>query len=168
MKVFGWICRVISMVVILGLVVLAGLLLIPRAMGYTSYAVLSGSMVPTLPVGALVYDKEVDSESLAVGDMVTFTLSDDTIVTHRITAIDTESETVTTKGDANETEDGSPVAFSSIRGKVAFVIPYLGYVTIYAKTPLGIAAVCGVLAVLILTLYLPDALKPEKKEMEHD
>jgi signal peptidase len=46
----------------------------------------------------------------------------------------------------------------------AFHIPYLGYISIYAKTPLGIAVVCGVLIVLILLNFIPDILEEDKKK----
>ena len=73
---------------------------------------------------------------------------------------------MTTKGDANESEDASPVAFSNIIGKYEFNIPYLGYISIYGKTPLGIAVICGVLVVIILLNFLPDALSDDKEKTE--
>ena len=46
------------------LVVIAALLLVPKLLGYTQYAVISGSMEPNIPVGSIVYDKEVEPEEL--------------------------------------------------------------------------------------------------------
>ena len=46
------ICSVLSMVVFLGLLVIAGFLFVPKMLGYDEYAVLSGSMEPGIPVGA--------------------------------------------------------------------------------------------------------------------
>ena len=51
------ICNVLSMVVFFGLLVIAGFLFVPKMLGYDEYAVLSGSMEPGIPVGAIVYDK---------------------------------------------------------------------------------------------------------------
>ena len=48
------ICSVLSMVVFLGLLVIAGFLFVPKILGYHEYAVLSGSMEPGIPVGAIV------------------------------------------------------------------------------------------------------------------
>ena len=53
------ICSVLSMVVFLGLLVIAGFLFVPKMLGYDEYAVLSGSMEPGIPVGAIVYDKNL-------------------------------------------------------------------------------------------------------------
>ena len=149
------------------LALVAAALIVPKLLGFDQFAVLSGSMEPNIHVGAIVYDKEVEPESLEVDDVITYQLSGNTMVTHRIVAIDAEAGTVTTKGDANETEDGSPVSFENIVGKYAFNIPFLGYISIYAKTPLGIGAICGILIVIILLNFLPDALSDDDdKEKE--
>lgn len=158
------ICNVLSTVLLLALALTAAALIVPRILGYGQYAVLSGSMEPNIQVGAIVYDKEVDVSELAVGDIITYRLSEATLVTHRITAINETEKTVTTKGDANDSEDGAPVSYSNIVGKYAFHIPFLGYITIYGRTPLGIGVICGILVVLILLNFLPDALSGDKKE----
>lgn len=158
------ICSFLSTILMLLLVVIAALLLVPKLFGYTQYAVISGSMEPNIPVGSIVYDKEAEPEKLEIGDVITYRLSGDTLVTHRIVAIDEAAQTVQTKGDANESEDGTPVPYSKIVGVEAFHVPLLGYISIYGKTPLGIAAVCGVLVVLILLNFLPDILSEEEKK----
>lgn len=166
MKVVKKICSILSMILLIGLLVIAAALILPKFLGYKQFAVVSGSMEPNIHVGAIAYDKEVDPEKLIVGDIVTYQLSDGTMVTHRITAIDEANQTVTTKGDANDSEDAAPVAFNSIIGKCEFNIPYLGYITIYGKTPIGIAVICGVLVVMILLNFLPDALTDDKEKKE--
>ena len=88
--------------------------------------------------------------------MVTYRLSADTMVTHRVVENDTESGCLIMQGDANETPDASPVLYSNVVGKAAWHLPLLGYLSIYIKTPLGIAAICGVLVVLILLTFLPE------------
>ena len=160
------ICNVLSTLVFIFLLAIAAALFVPKILGYSQYAVLSGSMEPGIHVGAIVYDKDFTPEDIGVGTVVTYQLSEGTIVTHRITAIDTANQTVTTKGDANDAEDASPVSFDQIIGVYAFNIPYLGYISMYARTPLGIAAVCGVLVVLILLNFIPDILEEDKKEKE--
>lgn len=172
------ICSFLSTIVLLLLAAIALVLIGPRLLGYDQYAVLSGSMEPNIHVGAIVYDKEADPTELAVGDIITYRLSEGTLVTHRVTAIDHAASTVTTKGDANEAEDSSPVAFDDIVGRYAFSIPYIGYISIYGKTPLGIGVVCGILILLILLNFLPDIFsdddsdkeksKESKKEKSHE
>ena len=158
------ICSVLSMVVFLGLLVIAGFLFVPKMLGYDEYAVLSGSMEPGIPVGAIVYDKNFSESEAREGAVVTYQLSAGTLVTHRIISVDEEEQTVVTQGDANNVADAAPIAWQQIVGVYAFHIPYLGYISIYAKTPLGIAVVCGVLIVLILLNFIPDILEEDKKK----
>ena len=65
------ICNVLSMVVFLGLLVIAGFLFVPKILGYHEYAVLSGSMEPGIPVGAIVYDKNFSESEARDGAVVT-------------------------------------------------------------------------------------------------
>ena len=76
------------------------------------------------------------------------------------------NQTLVTKGDANEVEDG-PVAFSQVFGETKFHLPYLGYIAMNIKTPTGIMVVCGVLVVVILLNFIPaiiDAGEEDKKK----
>lgn len=41
-------------------------------MGLQSYAIVSGSMEPSFPVGSLVYAEPIEPEALAVGDVAVF------------------------------------------------------------------------------------------------
>lgn len=152
-------------IVIAALVVIAGLLLIPGMIGYQSFAVISGSMEPNYPVGSIVYTKAISFEELDVGDVISFA-SGTTKVTHRIVDLDSETQMITTKGDANKVEDGEPVAYADVVGKVAFHVPLLGYLSVYIKTPLGIALGCGVLFVILLLSFLPEFFKQEHSKKE--
>lgn len=158
------ICGFLSGVILLVLAVLAGILIIPKLMGYEEMAVLTGSMEPKYPVGSLIYVKEENPENLKVGDVITYRLSEDTVVTHRIVEINKEEQTVTTKGDANSNNDGNPIPYSGIVGKAHFSIPYLGFVSMNIKTPKGIIAICAVLIAIILLTFLPEIFSPEEKE----
>lgn len=158
------ICKVLSTIIMVVLLILAVLLIGPKLLGFQGYAVLSGSMEPDIPVGSIVYDKEVEPETLKTGDVITYQLSDNTLVTHRIISIDANTEEIITKGDANDVEDGAPVSYSNVVGKMSFSVPLIGYITIYGKTKLGIAAVCGVIVVLLLVNFLPDIFKEDEKD----
>lgn len=166
MKVFSRICSILSTLIILCFAVVAVLLIVPMIMGCKNMAVLSGSMEPGIPVGSVVFVKETDVNSIEAGDIITYRLSGETMVTHRVVTVDQENQQFITKGDANETEDANPVAFSDVVGKEWFHVPLLGYLSIYIKTPLGIVAVCGVLIVLILLNFLPGVLGSEEKKEE--
>jgi len=157
------ICNVISTAIVIVIVVLAGLLVVPTLLGCHGYAVLSGSMEPNIGVGAIVYTKAVEWSELEKGDVITYKLGE-SLVTHRIVEINAQERTVITQGDANDVVDGSPVSYGNIVGRVAFHVPMLGYMSIYIKTPLGIAVGCGILAMLIVLNLLPDIFSGKKEE----
>ena len=163
------ICNVISGLLAVLLLALAGVLIVPYLMGYTELAVLTGSMQPTLPVGTLIYVKETDPAQLEVGDVVTYRLDGDTMVTHRVIEMNPEAETLVTQGDANEDPDGE-ITFDRIVGKMDFSIPYLGYISLNIRTPMGIVSICGVLVLIILLTFIPEIFskddEEEKKENE--
>ena len=158
------ICSLLSTLLLITLLLAAGVLILPPLAGCKNMAVLSGSMEPDIGVGAMVVARPVDEASLEVGDVITYKLTGNTLVTHRIIEMDTENKQVITKGDANEVADGAPVAFDQIVGKVLFHVPLLGYVSVYIKTPLGIAGICGALIVIIILSFLPDIMKKEEKK----
>lgn len=164
MKVFNKICSILSTLILIVFAAVAAVMILPIVFGCKSMAVVSGSMEPAIPVGSIIIVNEVESEELEVGDVISYKMSGGTMVTHRIVSIDTENSCVTTKGDANDVEDGNPVAFNDIVGKEVFHVPYLGYLSIYIKTPLGIVGVCAVLMVLILLNFLPSIFEPEEEK----
>ena len=86
---FRLIARGAVTVAVVLLVGLAAGLLVPRAMGGTTLAVLSGSMEPTIKAGDLIGVRSVDPESLTVGDIVTLQpeSGNPTLVTHRIVGV---------------------------------------------------------------------------------
>jgi len=77
----------------------------------------------------------------------------------------------TTKGDANDVVDGSPVYYKNVIGTPLFSVPYLGYFSNWLQSRKGmIVAISSVMILLILT-FLPDLLrltdddpKPEQKK----
>lgn len=164
MKVFQKICSILSGIILLFLAVVAAIMVVPHLMGYQTMAVLSGSMEPEIPVGSVVYVKETDPQELEVGDIITYQLSSDTVVTHRIVEIDDSKQEIITKGDANNANDASPVVFSSVVGRADFHLPYIGYISIYAKTPIGIGVICGILVLILLLTFLPEILMPEEEK----
>ena len=125
MKKFIKFVTYILMVIVL---VIAAVLYIPRLMGLKTYKVLSGSMEPKYHVGSVVYVEKSSIDDIEVGDVITFYINDNTVVTHRVIDKDNDTESFHTKGDANETEDGGSVAYDKVVGKVVLNVPYLGYI----------------------------------------
>jgi signal peptidase len=116
---------------------------VPMPFGVGAAGFVSGSMEPELSVGDLIIVKERDAYE--VGDVIVY--QDGRMsVAHRIVAMD--EETVTAKGDANNTND-SPITPAQIKGEVVTAVPLVGYLVNAVKTPLGTLCIL-VLAVLLL------------------
>lgn len=156
------ICNLLMSIIIVLLFVLAGILVGPKLFGCNTYAVISGSMEPEIPVGSIVCSQKVEFADLKENDIISYQVSSDTIVTHRIVSIDNEKKQVITKGDANNVNDANPVPSSNIIGKVVFSLPLIGYISIYMQSMLGIVIICAIVFILILLNYLPDIF--EKNE----
>ena len=163
--------RVAGTILVVLIVALAVALVGVRLFGFNTYAVTSGSMEPTYHVGSLIYVKSVDTSELEVGDPITFMLDEDTVATHRIVEIvpDEEDSSVIrfrTKGDANDTVDGSLVHYKNVIGKPVFTIPYLGYVADFVQRPPGLYIFIGGAAIILILVFLPDILGDGEEEKD--
>lgn len=155
------ICKILMNIIILILILIATAMFVPKIFGYENFAIISGSMEPNMPVGSIVYTKTDSFENIEVGDVISFYMNDNTIVTHRIVEIDVAKKEFVTKGDANNAVDASSVEYNKVIGVVKFCIPFLGYIAMYIKTPLGIAIIFGIVFIILFLNFLPDLLKKE-------
>lgn len=156
----------VTTVLVVLVVIFAIFLMGSRLVGLQVFNVISGSMEPTYSVGDLLYVKEVDPDSVKVGDPITFVLNEDLVVaTHRVVGIDSENRRFTTKGDANENEDASPVHFNNLVGVPVFSVPMLGYVSAFIQKPPGMYYAIAFGIVLLAAVFLPDLLT-KKEEAE--
>ena len=130
---------------------------LPMPFGYGGAVVLSGSMEPTIGIDELILVKAEDSYK--VDDIVVYQTGH-MLVVHRIVAMD--GETVTTRGDANNTDDGA-VPLTHVKGKVIAHIPHIGKIVKLLKTP---AATILLLAGAFLSVEMPFRKEKEKKNEE--
>lgn len=159
----------VTTVLVVLVVIFAVFLMGSRLVGLQVYHVISPSMEPAYSVGDLIYVKEVDPDSVKVGDPITFVLNEDLVVaTHRVVAVDSENRQFTTKGDANETEDAAPVHFNNLIGVPVFAIPLLGHVSAYIQDPPGMYVAIALGVVLLAAVFLPDLLTKKKKEEKQE
>ena len=158
--------NILTTLLVTVVVLLALALVGVRLVGLQPYIVLSGSMEPTYHVGSLVYVKKVDYKQLQVGDPITYMISQDTVVTHRIIEVLVDEEDPNTlryftKGDANDAPDGTSVHYKNIIGKPVFSLPYLGYVSNYIQHPPGMYLAIAAGAILMLLVFLPDLFEED-------
>ncbi len=120
------------------------------------YVVSSGSMVPELQVfDVLVVQGNDPFESIKIGDIIVFNRpsGQDRVIVHRVAAItDEDPFTIRTKGDANPTSipgTDFPVTEEEYIGKVAYVIPQVGYVTRILTPPINYIVIAIIISVMI-------------------
>lgn len=160
-----------SSIVVTIVLVCAILLVALRLFGLKLFTVTSGSMEPNYPVGSLVYSTPINASEIKVGDVITFMNSKDTVVTHRVSEVITETSTsgttVTkfrTKGDANEFADNKLVHEKNVIGTPVAVIPLLGYVSYYLQRPPGLYIALIIGTFLVTLIIIPYIIKPKGKE----
>jgi signal peptidase len=68
-----------------------------------------------------------------------------------------------TKGDHNPTQDPGTRTYSEIVGVVVFVIPQLGNVSLFLRTPLGLLLI---VVLFLAILFVPEAACRKKEEPE--
>lgn len=148
------VCNIIGIIMIIAVIVLCALLVVPEMTGFHIYHVISGSMEPTIRVGSLLYVREENAEKIEEDDIIAFysSVEDGSIITHRVVKNNIVSGAFRTKGDANDTEDPTPVPYENFIGKVIFTIPYIGRLLTVMTSFYGkIAAACVVLMGALLS-----------------
>lgn len=148
-KIFQWIGKILQgifisfliCICILSLYIVVSKLVvknrIPMIFGYALLNIETSSMSPTLDVNDVVLIQKLESNQYEVGMIVAFwqTPTDSIPITHRI--VERNGSEITTRGDANNSEDAS-IDVSNIIGAQVKSFPKLGYVIHFVKSPLGI------------------------------
>lgn len=168
-KIWNGVTTALVVVVVALALLLAG----ARLFGLQVYTVLSGSMEPNYHVGSIIYVKDVEPDTLQVGDAISFMISESTVATHRIIEIlpDEEDPNVIrfrTKGDNNDIPDTSPVHCNNVLGKVVGTVPLLGYVSNFVQNPPGTYITIGAVAILVLAVFLPDIFTSARELKKED
>jgi signal peptidase len=116
------------------------------AFGAQPLVVVSGSMSPSIDVGDIIITLPSQVKDINVGDVISYRIESlPAPVVHRVVSVDrtTGSTIITTKGDALKEADRPIVISTGTVGKVAFTIPKIGWISIYAYE--AIYSLAGVL-----------------------
>lgn len=125
------------------------------------YVVTTGSMEPAIPVRSICFVNEnIPIEEIEVGQVISFRVNDNMLVTHRVTEINEGK--YTTKGDANNTVDAAPVTADNYIGKTVVIIPKLGYILIFLHSKKGKIAAITLIVLLLILSFIPKKDVPKK------
>lgn len=144
---------------------------VPSVGGIFPMIVLTDSMNGTFDAGSLIICKSADPEDIKAGDIICFYDPEGngtTTVTHRVISIETNEDgtlSFITKGDANNTEDQTPVPESKLLGVYKFHINGLGSLAMFMQTTPGLIIFVA-LPVFLLVLY--DAIRRRIYERKKD
>ena len=132
------------------------------------YVVASGSMVPVLEVyDVLIVQGHEPFENIQVGDIIVFNRPSghDRVIVHRVASIiGDDPKTIKTKGDANPASipgTDFPITKEEYIGKVAYIIPQIGYVTQLLKPPMNY-----IIIVIVIGVMIVKQMSKKKKEKE--
>lgn len=150
----------------------------PQLFGYHFYNVVSGSMEPEIPVDANVIVKEVDTDTLQVGDVITFSSRDPQIYgsanTHRIIEITQDEDGNTcyvTKGDANPVPDDLLVYPEEVYGVVVYHTTAIYWVSTFfdfVRTGTGFVTVIVFPLLFVAYLFTKDFVRAVNKMMKEN
>jgi signal peptidase len=133
------------------------LMLLAGPLGFQRYVITGGSMTGTIDRGSVVYDRVVPTQSLKIGDVITYTPPKGDgpggLVTHRIIWIGRDrsgARAFRTKGDANPAADPWRFVLAApTQARVAFHVPYVGYAFVVLGDRRARMLVIGLPALLI-------------------
>ncbi len=127
---------------------------VPSIGGIFPMIVLTDSMYPVIQSGDLIICRQTDTDTLAVGDVITFfdpAGNGTSIVTHRVIEVTQQDgqRAFRTRGDANNADDRLAVNADKVVGTYWKRIPKAGNVAMFMQTTAGLI-VCVVLPLLLL------------------
>jgi len=154
-----WISTVCLVIAIL-------LIAVPKLFGVEFRAVLTGSMTPDIPVGALVVIVPTEAKNIKIGDDITFVTGSEKVVTHRVVRIDRAKNEFTTWGIANDPSAiDAPNKYENILGVVKIHIPFVGRIFGWIATLSGkIIMATAIIAIYMLTFIIGIWTKDRKEK----
>ena len=144
---------------------------IPNVFGYKILQVMSGSMSGEFETGDTILIKEIKNEGdLKIGDVITYRIKKNTMVTHRIVNITKIGEKLnyTLKGDANNTEDSEKVTFSNVEGIYVRKLKLIGKLINFMQKPYGMVIIFMTPILLILYVINNERVKEEKRNKRRE
>lgn len=134
----GWVALLCTMTARMLLGVLASLLLwsvAPIAAGWHPTVVMTGSMLPRLVPGDVVFSRPVAPDAITLGQVLLYDDPDRAhhLRMHRYVRPAAGGDLIT-RGDANPADDSTPVARSAVHGVASLRVPFVARPVLWAQS----------------------------------
>jgi signal peptidase I len=147
---------------VVGLVVLSHVL---GPLGYRAVIIRGPSMSPTIPLGALAFEEAIAPSAIRVGDVVTMSIPNGPVVTHRVIRVATldGQPAIETQGDANNAADPSLQPATVVTGIVRSHVPVLGFLVAFLGVPSGIISIVSMLGSMLVAIWLLEEVLADER-----
>ena len=163
----GFIRKFLIWAILIPAVLFGALVGVPMLAGCSVCTVREDSVRDLRP-GSLLYVREVDPQSLDIGDVITYMASREEVKTHRIAGVVEEEGNPAeirfrTRNDHSGAENATLVYYRNVLGIPVIGIPLLGYIFDWLQTPAGWITVGAVGIFWLLLVLLPLFVRGKKK-----
>lgn len=132
--------------------------------GHPVVIVTGGSMEPSIHLGSAAILEVVPAGAVRAGDVLSFKTVGQTTFSHRVTRVAYRPDGIwfETKGDANRTIDPVLIPASAMVGRIAFVLPAVGYLLSWMTIPFGALFIVLLGLALLVLAWLLDSIEADR------
>lgn len=157
---------IVNLVVLLSIVV-AVALLVPPLLGVDTVINDNSNIETNLPVGAVAYGRQVDTEKLKKEDKILY-MEGSAQYVYEIQDMDTTAGSYKVKDVYNKNSDAESITLQDKVSKVVITIPFIGYAAIALQSKTGLMVVGAVIILLIILFILSEVLRRGDDGEEED
>lgn len=148
---------IVNLVVLLSIVV-AVALLVPPLLGVDTVINDNSNIETNLPVGAVAYGRQVDTEKLKKEDKILY-MEGSAQYVYEIQDMDTTAGSYKVKDVYNKNSDAESITLQDKVSKAVITIPFIGYAAIALQSKTGLMVVGAVIILLIILFILSEVLR---------
>lgn len=157
---------IVNLVVLLS-IVLAVALLVPPLLGVDTVINDNSNIETNLPVGAVAYGRQVDTEKLKKEDKILY-MEGSAQYVYEIQDMDTTAGSYKVKDVYNKNSDAESITLQDKVSKAVITIPFIGYAAIALQSKTGLMVVGAVIILLIILFILSEVLRRGDDDEEED
>jgi hypothetical protein len=157
---------IVNLVVLLSIVVAAALL-VPPLLGVDTVINDNSNIETNLPVGAVAYGRQVDTEKLKKEDKILY-MEGSAQYVYEIQDMDITAGSYKVKDVYNKNSDAESITLQDKVSKAVITIPFIGYAAIALQSKTGLMVVGAVIILLIILFILSEVLRRGDDDEEED